>query len=313
MASSICRRSSARTCSGCPPAQSGSVRPVQQAGGGLAEHSYRVAGLVADDVPSRRIRCRGGDPGQLHCLRIRVGGVSAGVCEKHGVIGRHAGEGPVQGKALDIGRRTRHPLFLVPPPSQYPLTGGRFLRCGAHQGDDLVPGLRTHKLQLHFCLADAPQMGVAFDEAGNGKTAVQVDHTGRGAHVGLDVVLAPDCRDSISAYRDGLSDGAPLVDGRDAPVAQHQVGRFGRAGAPQRTDDGQPANEQRRDEVDCRHRSLRRCGPRRLDTARGLCLIRGLMVEPARARARRDRVGPAPDAGRNRSIQSCFAAARRNS
>ena len=49
-----------------------------------------------------------------------------------------------------------------------------------HLRDNLVPGSRFAQVQAHAEFADAGEVAVAFNEAGNGEHAMQVDDFGFG-------------------------------------------------------------------------------------------------------------------------------------
>ena len=100
--------------------------------------------------------------------------------------------------------------------------------AAADHRDDLVPVLDVHQVERHLRLAEAHEVSVTLDQAGNRELPREIDHLGRGPDVGLDVVVAPDRGDAIAANRDGLRLGHRRIDGDDLAVPQHQRGRLDR-------------------------------------------------------------------------------------
>ena len=130
-------------------------RPIGRPAG-----SFRISPPAGFAVVARDVR-------QLHRLRVDEGGVAAGVRQHHRVVRRHLAQRIVERKALDVRLRHAAPLLLVPAAPENPLAGLRLLRRGRDHRDDLVPVLDVHQVERHLRLAEAHEVAVAFDQAGD--------------------------------------------------------------------------------------------------------------------------------------------------
>ena len=69
----------------------------------------------------------------------------------------------------------------MPAAADDPLAGLGLFDGAGHLGHDVVPGAGFAQVEAHAKFADAGEVSVAFDEAGNGEHAVEVDDFGIGA------------------------------------------------------------------------------------------------------------------------------------
>jgi len=105
----------------------------------------------------------------------------------------------------------------------------RLLRVGVGVGDDRlqVVGLRVQIVQVAPEHVDAGgyRMDVRVLEPGDEHPAGEVDHLGRVADGGTDVVVGPDEGDPPIAHRDGLRPRSRRVHGVDGAVHEDEVRR----------------------------------------------------------------------------------------
>ncbi len=199
----------------------GANRPL----GRLPQGAGGIALCVANDLPARRVRRLGGDPGQLQCHCVGERCVTAGVGEKDGVQRRDPGKALVDRQPLDRGLRRPVPLLLVPAPAENPVAGLGVSYGDLDHGDDLVPVGGPGQVERHLGESEVGEVAVAFDESGNRQPAVQVDDLGRLSHVRGDFLVASHRDDSIAGHRDGLGFGNRIVHSDDPSVPEYQVGR----------------------------------------------------------------------------------------
>src|ERR1039457_6209251 len=191
------------------------VGAADDALGAFAEEAGGRAFGVLEDLSARRVRCLAGDAGEIEGLAVDEGGVSAGVGEDYRVVGGDFVEGGVEREAFDIGAGRGGPFGLVPAAADNPFAGLGLFGGAGHLSDDVVPGAGFAEVEAHAEFADAGEMSVAFDEAGNGQHAVEVDDSGVGAGpLGGDAIGA-ECGNLAGAYGDGLRGGRGGVHGDD--------------------------------------------------------------------------------------------------
>ena len=113
---------------------------------GLAQEAGRVTVRVPQDLSAGGALCRPGCP-TAPSPSVGERGVAARVHEQHGIVRRHLVERRVRRKPLDVRRRTRRPLLLVPAAAVDPLTRLRGARRLADHRDDLVPRSTVHQVE----------------------------------------------------------------------------------------------------------------------------------------------------------------------
>jgi len=134
------------------------------------------------------------------------------------------------GDAFAVGGGGGGPLRLVPAAADDPLAGFGLFRGARHLGDDVVPGLRFAEIEAHAELADACEMAVALDEAGDGRHAVEIDDAGLRADPFLNGGVGAECGDAIARDGDGLDDRCGGFECDDLAVAQDERGGLGEGG-----------------------------------------------------------------------------------
>ncbi len=197
---------------------------VDELFGGLAQEARGASPRVLQDVAAFRRLGRLVDAGELHGLGVDEDGVAAGVGEDHRVVGRDGAQRVVEGEALHVGLGHLGPLVLVPAAAADPLARLGVRRGRGHHGDDVVPGFGLSEVELELGVADAREVGVALDEAGNGEVSFEVEDLGGFADQGLDVGAAAHRDDPAVAGGQGLGFGAFVVHGDDLAVDQHEIG-----------------------------------------------------------------------------------------
>src|SRR5439155_12085553 len=80
------------------------------------------------------------------------------------------------------------------------------------------------EIQLEFHLADAGEVAVALDEAGDRELPVEIDHSCVRARAALDLIARAHRRDAVAADRNRLRFRGRRVDGNDAAVDEDEVG-----------------------------------------------------------------------------------------
>ena len=141
----------------------------------LAQKTGELARRVAHQLTARRIGARSIEPGERERSGVGERGVARGVREQHGVLGARGGERRVHRVAFDRGPRRRRPLLLMPAATADPLTGGRRTRRRRDRGDDLVPAPRRGEVEHGQRVAEAHEVTMALDEAGNDQPAAELD------------------------------------------------------------------------------------------------------------------------------------------
>ena len=127
-------------------------------------------------------------------------------------------------KSLDVGRRPRVPLLLVPAATVDPLAGlGGLDPFGDHRHDP-VPGLRVHQLQAQLRRPDAGEVPVTLDETRDHELPLDVDHLGLRTDEFLDLRAAANGDDPAASNRDRLGVRCSLLDGHDLAVRQDEIG-----------------------------------------------------------------------------------------
>ena len=91
--------------------------------------------------------------------------------------------------------------------------------------DDLVPASRRGEVELHQRVAEAREVAVALDEAGDREPAREVDDRASRARRARDLGVGADRDDPVAADRERLRLGPRRVHGHDLAAAQHQIGR----------------------------------------------------------------------------------------
>ena len=173
--------------------------------------------------PPGGIRGLPGDAGEFEGFAVDEGGVPAGVGEDDRVVGRDLIERIVQREAFDIRRGRDGPLGLVPAAADDPLAGLGLLDRAAHLRHDVVPGAGFAQVEAHAEFADAGEVPVAFDEAGNGQHAVEIDDLGVGTDPLRGSAIGAERGDLAGADGDRLRGGRGGVHGDDLAVAQDEV------------------------------------------------------------------------------------------
>ena len=165
------------------------------------------------------------DAGQLHRLGVGEAGVAAGVRQQDRIVRRHLARATrASGKPSTFGPTARVPLLLVPAAAVDPLARLRGLHLLGHHRDDLVPGSRVHQVQIQLRRADAGEVTVPLDEAGDHQLPLDVDDLGLRPDVLLDVGVDADGDDPSAADGDRLRLGRAVLDGDDLAVGDDQVG-----------------------------------------------------------------------------------------
>ena len=176
---------------------------ADEALGRLEEGADGLPRGVADDLAAFGVGRRRRDLRQLHGLGVGERRMAAGVGQEDRVVRARFTEGGVKGQAVDVGLGHAVPLVLVPAPAEDPVAGlGR--GCGlGDQGDDLVPGAGLGQVEDHLGGAEAGEVAVALDEAGDGQGAAEVDDLGAVADVaGIALRLGAEGGDAVAADGD---------------------------------------------------------------------------------------------------------------
>ena len=122
----------------------------------------------------------------------------------------------------------------MPPTAEDPVARLRLLDGLGHHGDDLVPRFGLHQLEIELGPADAGEMCVTFDEAGNGAASLEVDdarvRTDERLHVRVGAQRDNACHRAPPALHVGLRrlDGRDLAarPARDRPPRGCTLARF---------------------------------------------------------------------------------------
>ena len=154
-----------------------------------------------------------------------------------GLLGETLSSESCSGKAFDVRGGSGGPLGLVPAAADDPFAGFGLLDGAAHLGHDVVPGAGFAQIEAHAEFAHAGEVSVAFDEAGNGQHAVEVDDFGVGTDPLGGSAVCAERGDFAGADGDRLRGGRAGVHGDDFPVAEDEVGGLGVKGRCKGGDD----------------------------------------------------------------------------
>ena len=205
--------------------------------GAFAEQAGGCAFGVLEDFSAGGVGSLAVDAGEVEGFAVDEGGVAAGVGEDHRVVGRDFVERIVEREAFDVGRGRGGPLGLVPAAADDPFAGFGLFDGAGHLSDDVVPGAGFAEVEAHAEFADAGEMSVAFDEAGNGEHAVEIDDLGVGADPLGGGAVGAEGGDLAGADGDGLRGGRGGVHGDDLAVAEDEVRGLGLEGRGKGGDD----------------------------------------------------------------------------
>ena len=156
-----------------------------------------------------------------------------------GLFGRNLVEGVVEGEALDVRLGRLAPFGLMPAAADDPLAGFGLLDGARDLGDDLVPRAGFAEVEAHAELAEAGEVAVSLDEAGDGGHAVEVDDLGAGADPFGGVGVAAHAGDGFAADGERLDDGSGGAHGDDLAVAEDEVGGLPEGGRRRQKQQGQ--------------------------------------------------------------------------
>jgi len=149
--------------------------------GGFAQHTNRPSPGITHDFATRRVRRPAVDTRHLQGQSVDHRGVSARVGEHHRVVGRHRRQGVMVRQTQDIGFGDRVPLLLVPAAAQDPLSGFGFGNRRLDHRHDFVEISHRPEVELHLRAADAQEMTVTLDQAGDCECATEIDDLGVGS------------------------------------------------------------------------------------------------------------------------------------
>ena len=197
-------------------------RLVDQSRGSLAKDPDWPAGGVLEDVTARRVGGLRGDARGLHRLRVREARVAAGMLQQHGVVRGRLAERVVIRKALDVRRRGRRPLLLVPAAPEDPVARPRGLRRVGDLGHDLREARGVHQVDHHLRLTEPEEVPVPFDEPWNRGLSREIDHLSRRPNQRRNLRVGADGGDAVAAHRQGLGPGLAFVHGDDVAATQYQ-------------------------------------------------------------------------------------------
>ena len=197
----------------------GGHRAVDQAYRRLAQHTGRLAAIVAiDHAALRRVRGRV-DAGAAHRRAVEGADVTAGACED---------DWSIRIGAIEIGAR-RHPPFahrrlVVAAPEQPRARRQRATvrRDARHQllhAAD-APQIEHRRQQL----ADLPDVRVRVVQPRDERSASEIDPVRLRAGPVQHVFSAPDADDAAPAHGDRARDRG-LAEGDDVAVVQNEIGR----------------------------------------------------------------------------------------
>jgi len=113
----------------------------------------------------------------------------------------------------------------VPAAAADPLPCRRLGDGGGHAGDDLLPARRAGERELEVGPADPLEVGVALDEAGDREAAGELDHAGRGADPGRDLLPRAERHDAAVGHGERLGFGTGRIHGDDPAALQDELGR----------------------------------------------------------------------------------------
>ena len=154
-----------------------------------------------------------------------------------GLLGETLSSESWRGKPSTFGVGRLGPLGLVPAAADDPLAGLGLLDGAADLGHDVVPGAGFAQIEAHAEFADAGEVSVAFDEAGNGEHAVEIDDLGVGADPLGGGAVCAERGDFAGADGDRLRGRRAGAHGDDLAVAQDEVGGLGLKGSCKGGDD----------------------------------------------------------------------------
>ena len=195
----------------------------------LREDPLGLTALVARDVPARRGRRRGGDPGDLDRLGVHPDRVQREVRQDDGVVG---------GDAVEVGTREA-PARVgdalgeepdVPPVAADPRAGWDLRGGGPDEPGDVGDrgDLARRDVQRERRAARAPlgDVGVRVVHPREHRCTRQVEHLRARAREGADLARGPDRRDATAADGDGLRVGPRRRARVDPRPDDHQLGCF---------------------------------------------------------------------------------------
>ncbi len=98
------------------------------------------------------------------------------------------------------------------------------LAAAATMRDDIIPIARGAQIETHLRFANAHEVAVAFNEAGDGELAAEIDDSRRGAFEPRAVCACSDGDDAAVANGDGMNFWLSRIESDDFAVTQNEVG-----------------------------------------------------------------------------------------
>jgi hypothetical protein len=147
------------------------------------------------------------------------------VDEHDGIVGAHGAETGMGRESFDGRLRRRRPFVLVPSTTHDPVPRPGISHRILNQSHDLVPGVRSPKIQLHQRLAQAHVVAVGIDETGEDEVfRLELNDAGVGTDKGLDLGFGSYEDDVLATGGQGFDFGRGFVESEDAATTNNEVG-----------------------------------------------------------------------------------------
>ena len=182
------------------------------------EHAARAPVRVVFDAAAGGILRRGCDAGRVHRHPVREVRVAVHALEKHRVVRDGGGE-------LHVRRESRvGPAVLVPAASGDPHTWRDGPRLCRDARDDLVVARRAGEIHDRERGAEARNVAVRIDHAGDDGAPAEVEHLRLRSPERERAARVTGERDAAAAHRERLHHGTRLVHRIDAGVGDDEIG-----------------------------------------------------------------------------------------
>ena len=171
--------------------------------------------------------------------------------QQHRIIRRNGVQRGMQGEAFHVRIGRAVPLGLMPSAPQNPLARLGLFSGASHLRDDLIPGAGLAQIESKPVFADAGEVPMAFDKAGDGELPVQIDYRSPRTNPFVCIGIAAQRRDPIAARRQRLHGRPRRVHRDNLAIAEDEIGRLAE-GYGGEEDGERGESHENQDNVSCR-------------------------------------------------------------